>query len=883
MLVPAGSAFGGSPCGRAPGGRSFTLPRQNCLLCIVLAALFAVARVAAAQPERIYLSPGYMALTPFSTQQFSVIAVDSAGSESDYVGPVTWQVQGTAGSITPDGLFSAGQTAGYYSAAVTATIPGGLVAKATVQVFPAQLSAGYFLSRVWGNYARVSSTLTLGCRGRQCRGASTLGQARHRVQVFSPEFEFLFEFGTPGLAAQSLYWPCGLSIGADGTIYVADRWNYRIATFSDAGVFSGSIGSHGEQEGQFGIISSVVVSADGNVYALDCSLLRMQVFDSQGAFAAAWSLAPGTAGDRFALSGAGSVYVLDTVGHKVKHYTLSGVPGVQWNVWGSYIETGPQQEVLVSTSSGICRFSPTGQQLGTIPTTGKKAFATDNAGNLYQQDDDGNIARMSLDGTVTGRLLRDTGQGRLYGPDGVDVGPDGNIYVSSGNEVQVFAPDGTFVRRWPAVFPGVSTRYAIDLACDSLGHVYLAVNDDGLILKCDLWGNLLGSFGSLGTGPGQFQYPYAVAVDKQGDVYVAEKHSYRIQKFSPAGELGTAVRKSRLCPAGPKCLLPGRRFRWECLFRRCHQPPGPEVWTHRGVDTVLGNPAHVTFPPASAESRASMWTVTGTYGWPTGSTTGCRSSRSRARSSASGEVVGRGLGPVLAGKWYCGRWTGRVYIVDRMQGRIQVLARPLEHPTCGAARMGSLAGSQVTIRGQVVTASVTDLGDCFYIESPDRSGGIKVLSSLPVQRGAIVTVQGILTVKDGEAAIQLTGMAATGRSDLAPLDMRCCDVGGGACGVQTALWACRGAGSDPGPMQGLTNVGLLVRVAGRVTHVSPEGRRFNLDDGSGAPLVCVAPAGVELPSVGGTVRVTGISAAEIREGRPAPLLRLRGVGDIAPL
>jgi hypothetical protein len=38
-------------------------------------------------------------------------------------------------------------------------------------------------------------------------------------------------------------------------------------------------------------------------------------------------------------------------------------------------------------------------------------------------------------------------------------------------------------------------------------------------------------WGSYGTGPGQFYYPVAVAVDASGNGYVADYNNYRIQKF----------------------------------------------------------------------------------------------------------------------------------------------------------------------------------------------------------------------------------------------------------------------------------------------------------------------------------------------------------------
>ena len=42
-------------------------------------------------------------------------------------------------------------------------------------------------------------------------------------------------------------------------------------------------------------------------------------------------------------------------------------------------------------------------------------------------------------------------------------------------------------------------------------------------------------FGTLGTGNGQFSYPYGISIDSSGDVYVADTNNDRIQKLSSAG------------------------------------------------------------------------------------------------------------------------------------------------------------------------------------------------------------------------------------------------------------------------------------------------------------------------------------------------------------
>ena len=43
------------------------------------------------------------------------------------------------------------------------------------------------------------------------------------------------------------------------------------------------------------------------------------------------------------------------------------------------------------------------------------------------------------------------------------------------------------------------------------------------------------SWGTLGTGPGEFNNPYGVALDPAGDVYVTDQNNNRVQKFNPNG------------------------------------------------------------------------------------------------------------------------------------------------------------------------------------------------------------------------------------------------------------------------------------------------------------------------------------------------------------
>jgi sugar lactone lactonase YvrE len=88
------------------------------------------------------------------------------------------------------------------------------------------------------------------------------------------------------------------------------------------------------------------------------------------------------------------------------------------------------------------------------------------------------------------------------------------------------AGDGQFNEPWGLVAGGV--------AVDAMGNVY-AANIFNRIHKFDSDGNLLMEWGSEGSGDGQLFVPHDVAVDKSGNVYVADTGNHRIQKFTSEG------------------------------------------------------------------------------------------------------------------------------------------------------------------------------------------------------------------------------------------------------------------------------------------------------------------------------------------------------------
>jgi DNA-binding beta-propeller fold protein YncE len=113
------------------------------------------------------------------------------------------------------------------------------------------------------------------------------------------------------------------------------------------------------------------------------------------------------------------------------------------------------------------------------------------------------------------------------------------VYVADNfnHRIQKFDSNGTFVTQWGS-FGSADGQfgYPWDIAVDSSGYVYVtymyvADNLNHTIQKFDSNGTFVTKCGSEGTGDGQFTLPQGIAVDSSGYVYVADYGNSRIQKF----------------------------------------------------------------------------------------------------------------------------------------------------------------------------------------------------------------------------------------------------------------------------------------------------------------------------------------------------------------
>lgn len=99
----------------------------------------------------------------------------------------------------------------------------------------------------------------------------------------------LGERGVPGADATHFDRPTDVAPLADGGFYVADGYgNSRIARFSADGKLLAQWGTRGNGPGQFNIPHALAVDARGRVYVADRVNDRVQVFDGSGRYLTEW-------------------------------------------------------------------------------------------------------------------------------------------------------------------------------------------------------------------------------------------------------------------------------------------------------------------------------------------------------------------------------------------------------------------------------------------------------------------------------------------------------------------------------------------------------------------------------------------------------------------
>lgn len=177
---------------------------------------------------------------------------------------------------------------------------------------------------------------------------------------------------------------------------------------------------------------------------------------------------------------------------------------------------------------------------------------TATSGPLY-----GNATTQLWEFDATGKFLREIGKG-VYGlgyAHAVRFDKYDNLWVvdKGTNSIMKFNPAGFVTMNLGRRMEGYEGEYhrltgaearpsdsnynaPTDIGWDAQDNIYISDGyGNSRVAKLNKNGDWIKSWGSFGTGDGQFRTPHNLQVDRQGNVYVADRGNGRIQVFDSEG------------------------------------------------------------------------------------------------------------------------------------------------------------------------------------------------------------------------------------------------------------------------------------------------------------------------------------------------------------
>ncbi len=303
----------------------------------------------------------------------------------------------------------------------------------------------------------------------------------------------LLSAGGPGFSG-----PVSVALGPDGLLHVASRANpnqpeaVRVTRCSIEGDYVGEFCGWGDAPGQFIWVTAIAFGPDGSLYLADENTHRISRFTSEGEFLGCW----GEFGDGFgqmnrpsgmAFASDGTLVVADALNHRIQRFTADGIPLATWGEYGD----GPGQFNM-----------PWG-------------VSVDSGGAVYVSDWRNNrVQKFEADGRLMAEFDgRDGGDG-FARPNGIAVDGEGRIYVCDwwNDRVQVLDADGRVIdtlighsgtSKWARTF--------LDANPDIEEKLNKATQNIELKRR--------------------FYRPSAVAVSKDGFVFVADCYRHRVQIY----------------------------------------------------------------------------------------------------------------------------------------------------------------------------------------------------------------------------------------------------------------------------------------------------------------------------------------------------------------
>jgi tripartite motif-containing protein 71 len=267
------------------------------------------------------------------------------------------------------------------------------------------------------------------------------------------------------------------------------------------------IGNRGTSPGEFHRPEGISVNRRGDVYVVDSGNERIQKLDAEGVYITeiggfGWSAGQFNQPLGIDATSGLDVWITDTQNRRIARMNAD----LHWI-----------SSLTTHNVDGISR--DLGEPTGVAVSADGWLWFTDR--------DEDRLRRLSPFSVGSETPSGSIGTGDLDNPSGIAIASDGTIYVAdTGNDqIAVYDQFGSFLNSIGRGF----LKKPRGVTVTPLGDICIADTDNHRIVFCNRLGHLVGSFGSAGTGPGQFTRPSGVAVDRSGRVWVSDTGNNRLQ------------------------------------------------------------------------------------------------------------------------------------------------------------------------------------------------------------------------------------------------------------------------------------------------------------------------------------------------------------------
>jgi DNA-binding beta-propeller fold protein YncE len=401
----------------------------------------------------------------------------------------------------------------------------------------------------------------------------------NNILKFSPTGTCITTWGKQGTKNGQFRAVYGVTLATDPVlgaqeVYTADSQNNRVEEFTTSGTFIASIGVAGTptQPGTLTYTRRVAVDASGNVWIADLWAWRVEEW-TRNSTGYSYSqtigtpLPPATSTAvfnevnqvAFETTG-GTVTAVDAmtnVGQQLVRFTPTGtlintcgqraesttIPGYNWprgvavdpatgNIWT--LDTKDYRiEVLSPTCADVAVFGSTGTALNEFDWPYAIAMRASDGVAWIADTWNNRIVSYNI---ATRLPIAATPIKSFNKPSGIAIDPlNGNILVadSGNNRIEEMTDNhGASPTKFKFFYDSFNDPQGV--AADAAGNIYVADTGNNRIVVLSPSGTVLTTFGTLGSGPGQFNLPEQIAVDTgTGDIYVSDTFNDRIQVYGP--------------------------------------------------------------------------------------------------------------------------------------------------------------------------------------------------------------------------------------------------------------------------------------------------------------------------------------------------------------